>query len=88
MTELAELKLTDPELEKKIKALKALVLTWKLLEEGHFQKQHFEALCQTQEFLMALHKQLAEEALAHPDAMNSPELVELKEHYDQSKKEV
>lgn len=66
------------DLQDKVQAAKALVTAHSLLGVGMFQHRHQEALTQSLQFLAALHKQILEECLAHPDADLIPDLVEYK----------
>ena len=66
-------------LQDKVKAAKALVTAHSLLGVGMFQHRHSEALKQSIEFLAALHKQVLDECLNHPDSDLIPDLVEYKE---------
>lgn len=85
------------ELINKVQATKALVTAHSLLGIGMFQARNQEAVKQSLEFLAALHKQLLEECLNHPDAHLVQDLVdyaaeakkqeELKKMLEQSKQE-
>jgi len=66
-------------LQDKVKAAKALDTAHSLLGVGMFQHRHSEALKQSIEFLAALHKQVLDECLNHPDSDLIPDLVEYKE---------
>lgn len=63
----------------KVQATKALVTAHSLLGVGMFQHRHSEALSQSIDFLAALHKQVLDECLEHPDSDLIPDLVEYKE---------
>ncbi len=64
------------ELINKVQATKALVTAHNLLGVGMFQARNQEAVKQSLEFLAALHKQILEECLAHPDAHLVQDLVD------------
>lgn len=68
-----------PELTDKINALKAITTVHSLLGVGMFQHRHSEALSESIKFMEALHKQVMDEALLHPDSDKSAELVEFKQ---------
>lgn len=65
-------------LEKK-QALRALVTTHSLLNEGAFPKAAFQAVVDCQDFLTNCHKNLRQDVLSHPDFDKDPELKPLKE---------
>lgn len=70
----------------KVQATKALVTAHSLLGVGMFQHRHSEALKQSIDFLQALHSQLLEECLAHPDADLIQELVDYKQEAEKQAK--
>lgn len=85
------------ELINKVQATKALVTAHSLLGIGMFQARNQEAVKQSLDFLAALHKQILEECLNHPDAHLVQDLVdyaaeakkqeELKQLLEQAKQE-
>lgn len=66
------------DLPKQIQAAKALVSVHSLLSVGMFQHRHQDSLKQSLEFLSALHSQVLEECLSHPDADKYEDLVSYK----------
>ena len=66
------------DLQDKLNAIEALVQTHTLLGLGTFQYRNHQALKSSLHFLESLHKQVMEEALAHPDADKVQSLVEYK----------
>ena len=68
-----------PELTQKVQALRALVTTYNLFNEGSFPLRCMQAALSAQNFLQSLHGSLVEEALAHPDADKVPEIKEMKD---------
>jgi len=72
------------DLQEKLLAIKALVTAHSLLGVGMFQHRHQQALSESLKFLEALHLQVMEEALVHPDADKCQELVEYQIQRNQS----
>lgn len=62
----------------KVQAIKALVTAHSLLGVGLFQVCNHKQVEESLNFLMALHSQVMQEALAHPDADKIQELVDYK----------
>lgn len=69
-------KIVSQDLLDKVQATKAIVTAHSLLGVGMFQHRHSEALKQSLDFLTALHKQILDECIVHPDADKVQELVD------------
>lgn len=61
----------------KLSALRSIVTTHNLLQEGSFTVAAFPAIQVSLDFLKSLHKQVSEDALQHPQASLVPELKQL-----------
>ncbi len=72
----------------KVQAAKALVTAHSLLGVGMFQHRHQDALKQSIDFLTALHKQVLDEALQHPDADKVPDLAAYREEQELKAKQM
>lgn len=62
----------------KVQAAKAIVTVHSLLGVGMFQFRHQDQLKQSMEFLTALHTQVLDECLLHPDCEKVQDLVDYK----------
>lgn len=67
----------EQDLLNKLSALRAIVTTHNLLQEGCFNVAAFGAIQVSLDFLKSLHKQVSEDALQHPQAHLVPELKHL-----------
>lgn len=70
----------EQELLNKVSALRAIVTTHNLLQEGNFNLAAMPALQASVEFLKSLHAQVSEDALKHPQADLIEDLKQLKSH--------
>jgi hypothetical protein len=66
------------DLKDKISAVRALATSHNLLDTGHFPASKLEAVRQCLAFIHNIYEQAVADALAHPDADKSPDLVHLK----------
>lgn len=77
-----EQKPQEPEIAKdlleNVGALRAIATIYSLLDRGMYNHNQAHLVQQSLEFVRALHKQVSETALAHPQADLIPELQQLK----------
>ena len=66
------------DLQDKLSAIKALVTVHSLLGAGMFQVRNAKTVEDSIQFITALHQQVMEEALNHPDADKVQELIDYK----------
>ena len=81
MSEQESTPIEQPQIEQdllnKVSALRAIVTTHNLLQEGNFTVAAMPAIAASLDFLKSLHKQVSDDALQHPQASLIPELKHL-----------
>ncbi len=86
MTEAVETVVSKPEIAPELlqlkDALKNIGGTFQLLNVVSFPRNSFQAVVDCQNFLMQLHAQFLDKAVAHPDCDKDAELKALKEQKD------